>query len=322
MTTITVIVPTFNCAGYIGEAIRSILDQSRQPDEIVIVDDGSTDGTQDIVRSFHDSRLHYVYQANSGVSAARNLGIRKAAGEFIAFLDADDRWRPTMLQQQAAVLESDPGIVCCFTNFVRFEQVTGQFLSDQFRYYALDDLETRPGPIAESRLIVGDAFSGLVQFGIIPAYTQVMMFRSAAIRDVPFDEDLRLGEDTLFALRVFMKGGVAFNHEVLAEVRRHDTNTTADYRGVAVHEAVALRRLENFVHGGARARFYQERLVKAHIDAACVLIEQGHFRKGLASYASALGVPGAYQRKARGAARLALTLAHKGMSAGPFAGRG
>jgi glycosyltransferase involved in cell wall biosynthesis len=94
---ISVIIPTYNRAGFLKRAVSSVLAQSFREIELIIVDDGSTDETRRVVQSFNDKRLTCYYQQNKGVSSARNLGISKASGEYIAFLDSDDYWLPTKL---------------------------------------------------------------------------------------------------------------------------------------------------------------------------------------------------------------------------------
>ena len=94
---VSVIIPTYNSAGYIEEALESVFEQTLQDFEIIVVDDGSTDGTGEVLRKYGD-RIRYIYQENNGPASARNGGIRVARGEYIAFLDADDLWVSTKLE--------------------------------------------------------------------------------------------------------------------------------------------------------------------------------------------------------------------------------
>ncbi|MBI4349615.1 MAG: glycosyltransferase [Elusimicrobia bacterium] len=103
------IVPAFNAAPTIGASIRSIIAQTYQPIEIVVVDDGSTDGTADVARSFGGA-IRCIVQANAGDAAARNTGIAASTGTYVAFLDADDLWLPEKLAAQVAVMERDLSI--------------------------------------------------------------------------------------------------------------------------------------------------------------------------------------------------------------------
>jgi glycosyltransferase involved in cell wall biosynthesis len=116
---ISCIVPVFNGERYLREALDSILAQTYRPLEIVIADDGSTDGTAAVVATFGD-QVRYIRQANQSPSSARNLGIRVASGDFIAFLDADDLWHPEKLERQLARFKTRPELDCCVTHAQNF----------------------------------------------------------------------------------------------------------------------------------------------------------------------------------------------------------
>jgi glycosyltransferase involved in cell wall biosynthesis len=116
---ISCIVPVFNGERYIGEALHSILAQTYRPLEIIVADDGSTDGTARVARSF-GNRVKYVHQANLGYPEAKNLGLSEARGEFIAFLDADDLWHPSKLERQMARFAEPAPIDLCFTRYQNF----------------------------------------------------------------------------------------------------------------------------------------------------------------------------------------------------------
>ena len=113
MSTVSVVIPTFNREGFIKQCVVSALKQSKKPDEVIVVDDGSSDKTWDVLRrlGFSDSQdesnsLRYIFQRNKGVSAARNLGIKAAKYRYIAFLDSDDLWLEKKLEKQISSLES------------------------------------------------------------------------------------------------------------------------------------------------------------------------------------------------------------------------
>jgi glycosyltransferase involved in cell wall biosynthesis len=111
------VIPAYNVEGYIRRAIDSILAQTRLPDEIIVVDDGSRDATAEKIKSYGD-KVRYIYQNNRGLSGARNTGIREAAYDWIAFLDADDEWLPKHLELQTALLESNPDLRWVSGNFI------------------------------------------------------------------------------------------------------------------------------------------------------------------------------------------------------------
>jgi len=112
MPRVSVIIPSYNCARYLRRAIDSASEQTYKDYEIVLVDDGSTDDTKDVVMQY-GQKVTYLYQQNQGLSAARNQGISKASGELLAYLDADDMWYPEKLERQVAFLDAHPecGIV-------------------------------------------------------------------------------------------------------------------------------------------------------------------------------------------------------------------
>lgn len=110
MPEVTIVLPTYNRADMILDAIRSVQAQTFQDWEIVVVDDGSTDNTEEVVLSLHDSRIHYVYQENKGLAGARNTGIRHAHSELITFLDSDDAFLPQKLEWQVGLMKSRPSL--------------------------------------------------------------------------------------------------------------------------------------------------------------------------------------------------------------------
>jgi len=120
---LSVVIPAYNAEKYIGRAIDSVLAQSRRPDEIIVVDDGSTDGTAGVVESY-GSQVRCIRQENGGASVARNSGIEAATGRWIAFLDADDEWLPEKLQIQTDHLKRNPGLVWTYSNY--FIRTPGQ----------------------------------------------------------------------------------------------------------------------------------------------------------------------------------------------------
>jgi tetratricopeptide (TPR) repeat protein len=117
MSKVSIIIPTYNHAHYLAEAIESILAQTFTDWEAIIVDDGSTDSTFEVVSRFTDARIHYIHQENAGLAAARNRGIRAAGQEYLAFLDADDEWEPNFLAQCVDRLEKDDKAAAVYTRF-------------------------------------------------------------------------------------------------------------------------------------------------------------------------------------------------------------
>lgn len=307
---ISVIVPSYNSARFIGEALDSILAQTLQPEQIIVVDDGSSDGTAEVVRRYTDSRIQYIRTEHAGVASARNVGLDAARCEYISFLDADDRWRPIFLEMMHAFLSEDPTAASVFGNFVRFRHPSGELLGDQFKSYP--EIK-RPkllegAPFAHGRIPREKAFSALVACSDIPAYTQVMMFRRSIIGQLRFEPTLRLGEDTNFVLKAYLAGGVIFTDVVLADVRRHDANATRHPEEMVIHNLNGLKALAPHVTRDSDLRAYRDRLVRAHLDAAVYQARQGRVRAGLRTYRETFSVPGSTWRKLKGSMRMALSL--------------
>src|SRR5690348_12724766 len=109
MPPISVIIPTYNHARFLAAAIDSALSQTLKPTEVIVVDDGSTDETSSVLEAFGD-KVRVIRQKNHGVAGARNRGAEMAAGEYLAFLDADDVWLPRKLEMQVSRFQAEPGL--------------------------------------------------------------------------------------------------------------------------------------------------------------------------------------------------------------------
>jgi glycosyltransferase involved in cell wall biosynthesis len=120
----SVVIAAHNAVRTLPSTVRSVLAQSRPDFEIVVVDDGSTDGTGDALRGVRDDRITYVRQANLGPAAARNAGIERAAGTYVCLLDSDDLWLPDYLETMATALASDTGAGLAYTDAWRLDDVT------------------------------------------------------------------------------------------------------------------------------------------------------------------------------------------------------
>ncbi len=118
-SSVSVIIPVYNCRDYLAEAIESVLAQTLSPAEIIVVDDGSTDGSADVAKQF-SSDVQYCFQPNAGTGAARNKGIELARGDFFSFLDADDYWLENKLAAQSAALRDNPGLDAVFGHVRQF----------------------------------------------------------------------------------------------------------------------------------------------------------------------------------------------------------
>lgn len=130
MAKVSVIIPTYNCAQYISEAIDSVLQQTYQDFEILIIDDGSHDTTREIVKRYaakHSNKIRYFFQENKGPAAARNKGLRESGANYIALLDADDLWLPNRLKEGVSILDQMPDVGLVHSATIRIDE-NGKFL--------------------------------------------------------------------------------------------------------------------------------------------------------------------------------------------------
>ncbi len=192
---ISSVVPVFNGERYLRETLDSMLGQTYTPVEVIVADDGSTDGTSAVVNAY-DGRVRYVHQPNTGHGAARNLGLDAARGELVAFLDADDLWHPEKLERQMARFQARPELEACVT-FVQ------SFWSPE--------------------LTAAEAFSE----DPVPGYRSVSLLARRALFETVghFDPALRHGNDTDWFLRVAEHGAVVeLMSDVLVYRRLHEAN--------------------------------------------------------------------------------------------------
>lgn len=169
MPTVSVIVPTYNTIAYLPDALESILKQTFEDFEILLVNDGSTDNTEQWAKQLTDPRIRYIFQENQGLSAARNTGISEAQGQYIALLDADDMWEPTKLEQQVAYLERRPdiGMVHTWISFIDEKgQSTGRIWKTQAEGWALPSLLQRNEVAVLSVLVRRECFAQVGDFDI------------------------------------------------------------------------------------------------------------------------------------------------------------
>ena len=115
---VSVVMPTYNYAQFIGDAIGSVLDQTYKNIELIIIDNYSDDNTEEIIASFNDTRIKYKKFRNNGIIAAsRNIGISESRGKYIAFLDSDDMWKPAKIEKQIKLLENDENVFLVYSRY-------------------------------------------------------------------------------------------------------------------------------------------------------------------------------------------------------------
>ena len=207
---VSVIMPNYNCLSYLPRALKSIRLQRVQEIEILVVDDGSDDGSLEWLYqgALEDPALRIFETARAGPAAARNLALQEARGRYVAFLDADDSWLPGKLRAQLDFHESHPDFMFSFTNYQQIDEA-GELLGDGFSVWELFRKEAKS---AHGFCSMRSPLPSLLMENPVGAST-VMARRDMLISCGGFDESLPSAEDLDLWLRMAQEGDVAFSTE-------------------------------------------------------------------------------------------------------------
>lgn len=267
MSLVSVVIPAYNSSRYIAETISSIVQQQSVAVEIIVVDDGSTDGTGAIASSFGDP-VRVIEQRNSGVCVARNRGLKEARGEFIAFVDHDDYWYPYKLSSQLQAFRAAPEVDVVFTRFIKWNPS-----GDEGRF---------PSPPSFLDNVVGQgsdpAFSGWIYHQML-LDSQVLTSTAVAkteviVRSGGFDESLPYGEDWDFWLRLSRQSQFLKLNEATTLYRQHPTQGSRTVRPVDYRTQILEKAFEIWGLCSPDGRCISRRL----------------FRRQLAEYSSSFGL--------------------------------
>jgi glycosyltransferase involved in cell wall biosynthesis len=277
---VSVIVPIYNQLPFIRETVDSVLAQDHPNLELVLSDDGSTDGTADILREYaaQDPRVKVVAsERNTGIAGAFNRGLDAHAGEYIAWLGGDDVMLPGKLSRQVAVLQSRPDVIGCCHDAEVFDSESGKPYGRFTEVY-------------NGRRGVRD---GGVELLLDPGYLMLpstMMVRSSAVGDLRFDPRIRVSNDWLFDIALFRHGRVAGLDDVLARYRRHRGNATSQTSD-ALEDALVVLALAEARYPELH-RLIRLRRVAAIFGEASRRLQSGHRRLAFRYIADAAGTGG------------------------------
>lgn len=224
---VSIIMPAYNMARFIGDAIQSVLNQTYPHWELLVIDDKSTDQTVEIVSQFNDSRIRILSTPRLGNSCAtRNVGIREAKGDLVAFLDADDRYVPDALETRLTYLSKTPACQAIY-GFFRSMNELGQLMPPEVSpYYRLAD--------DGAQMLVSDQYYHTwenILVGITPHQLQGLMIRKSLLEEMQgLDEQFALASDYLFFIRLFKTSFPAVHYipNVVFHYRVYDTMMTAN----------------------------------------------------------------------------------------------
>jgi glycosyltransferase involved in cell wall biosynthesis len=209
---VSIVISTYNRAALIGESIQSVLEQTYTNWEMIIVDDGSSDNTREIVQGFKDERISFYYVEHSGLlGKVRNIGLRKAIGDLIAFQDSDDLWRPDKLEYQIRLLKQYPKAAYVLSN------------NNQFGSSAIQTPEY-------DAVYVGNLFLPMMKEARFHFCGTSLIFNREVFREIGFlEESIPMMREIHFFFRMSQRFTGIFTNERLVNVRRHPHNTSNTY---------------------------------------------------------------------------------------------
>ncbi|MBI3807269.1 MAG: glycosyltransferase family 2 protein [Nitrospirae bacterium] len=266
MPLVSVVIPIYNGERFLQESLESVFAQTFQDYEIVCVDDGSTDSSCALLKQY-GVQVRVIQQANAGQSAARNEGVRQASGAFVAFLDQDDRWYPSKLEQQVAVLNAEPDVVLVHCNYDRMDKdgrvlVAGAALAEQASALA--------SPLGR---LIGEAL----------VFPSAMLVRRDVFQQVGgFDSELRGFEDFDLIARLKQQGHFVLLPESGMAYRLHAGGfTRAGGMGIIRSRERFLIRMKALYAGDrVKAALIDRMLAECYSDWGMHVTKDGQPRKG------------------------------------------
>ena len=256
MPKVSVIIPTYNRQYIIVKTIESVLNQSKQDLEVIVVDDGSSDDTRGVVESLNDSRVRYFYKTNGGAASARNFGLSKAMGEYVAFLDSDDSWPENYLEVMLSYLQRNGAFGAAYSPITIL--------------YPDGSITSRRTTDGKSGWITVDLFKR----GFISPAASV--FRSSVWKDFYFDEALRTSEDSDAFLRLSMRTQFLFLTDVKPFIKISPDSLSAQVGVVCTRLLV----LERFYYKLGGDKIIPSHIARRRLSHACRKIAEDRRRKG------------------------------------------
>ena len=245
MPIVSVIIPTYNAKELLAEAIGSVLSQTLADLEVVVIDDGSTDGTDEAVNAIDDPRIRFFHKDNGGVSSARNAGLDKATGQFIAFLDSDDLYTPEYLETMVSAMENNPDYGVVYT------AVTNRYWDGRMVDYR-----------------AASCCSGWITKELFDRFfllSQTCVIRIPLAKALFFDEQAGLSEDVDYFLQLSCR--TQFLYVPQAQViRRIQKNSLSQANGTAINHDKKIKVLERFYYELGGKKWIPERVARKRLS--------------------------------------------------------
>ena len=273
MPKVSIIIPTYNRARFITRAIDSVLSQTYWNVEIIVVDDGSTDNTKNIVNSY-GKQVRYIYQENKGAASARNTGINESKGQYIAFLDSDDFYAKDNLEKKISFLEGNPQIGWIYSDWQYIDE-KGKYLdkgSLRFDYF--------------NKKLSGEIFEELFYKRNFIATDTVVVKRSV-LEDIGFfDPKIPSQEEYDLWLRMSAKYAVGYIDEPLVTVTTHPDSLSTDFSKWAYGNALIIDKIEKILPDNftVRKRMMDRMYADKYTFLGRDFAQKGQFKKAVDAY--------------------------------------
>jgi glycosyltransferase involved in cell wall biosynthesis len=246
---VSIIVPIYNGEEFLKETIETVINQTYNGWELLLIDDGSTDNSKKICLDFvnKDNRIKYFYKTNGGQASARNLGINKSQGEWIALLDADDLWHETKIEKQVSVVLNNPEVAICFTNTVAFEtNITKEIYNFDTKNFGL----------------LSDAFFLEAYTSSYMSNSSLMIKKSIVENEGGYDESevLRGSEDWDLLLKLLLNGNRIYGlKDRLFYYRIHDGGIHLQNARMFIGKTIVYKKYHNLSSLGRLRKLRQYR---------------------------------------------------------------
>lgn len=291
---VSVIIPAYKCESVISSAIESVLSQTYENFELIVVDDGSPDNTASVTKKYQN-RINYVYQENGGVSKARNTGIGMSKGEYVAFLDADDKWEKSKLELQMKFLKDHPDVkfvFCSFWNTKNGKVVSDKNYKDTFNFfkeynYDMDDIFKFSSYYEQDSDKVKYYWGNIYDYlflGNMILPSSVVVKKDSLIYSGLFNENFRVAEETELFLKYSTRNTMGFIKYPLVYYEVPDSNNLSGKSNLEKLMKNALRiQIDSYISNGNRHRktsyFYFKGISITYSRLAYYYISEYNYRE-------------------------------------------